>query len=227
MTFDEYVRGAGPVRTHSGDPQAAAITGFGILSDPKTIYVWAVAVSGEVYPNGRVPVYFGGRPPASATPYPPYRWAILLVDATRGGLMVIGDAGVDQAWPAQFDALPSHPVTGVGAAPPVTASAPVAATSPAARSTSFASICGLISDFTSDSASTDGSFILNAPGRAPIRVTIPSGRLGGRASDYVCVQVQAGTPHPLFDGFFPSGTPGFVDAGTVPATVAFRHRLGS
>ena len=48
MTFADYLRVAGPVRTHAGDPQAIAMTGFGSFGDPAQRYVWAVAVSGEV-----------------------------------------------------------------------------------------------------------------------------------------------------------------------------------
>jgi len=92
---------------------------------------------------------------------------------------------------------------------------------PTATAATFAAICGTISDFVGDSAQTNGSFVLNSPGRAPIRITIPAGRLGGSAAGYVCVEVLAGSPHPLFAGFFTSGTPGFVASGTVPATTAF------
>ncbi len=61
---------------------------------------------------------------------------------------------------------------------------------------------------------------LAAPDRDPLRLTIPAGRLGGVAAGYVCVGVIAGTPDPLFDGFFPANTPGFVEQGKTPATVA-------
>ena len=110
MTFADYVRVAGPVRSHAGDPQAAAVTGFGIIGDPAKRYVWAVAVSGEVWPNSRIPIYYGGPPPTSPTPNPPYRW-IFLVESVPGRLMVIGDAGIAEAWPSEFDRLPNHPVT--------------------------------------------------------------------------------------------------------------------
>lgn len=109
MTFDEYVRVAGPVRTHTGDPLASPLTGFGLSRDQGRP-VWAVAISGQVWPNGRVPVSFGGPLPGSPTPYPPYRWAIFLIDAVPGQLMVIGDAGVGEAWPAVFANLPNHRV---------------------------------------------------------------------------------------------------------------------
>jgi hypothetical protein len=109
MNFDEYVRIAGPVRIRPGDPQGAPVTGFGITGDPTQRYVWAVAVSGEIWPNGRQPVLLGGVPSSSSTPYPPYRWGLFLVDAGSGQFMIVGDAGVDAEWPPQFGALPSHP----------------------------------------------------------------------------------------------------------------------
>lgn len=104
----------------------------------------------------------------------------------------------------------------------VTATASPRATSNAAATAraTFASVCGTISDFVSDNAQTSGSFALNSPGRAPIRITIPAGRLGGTAGGYVCIGVVAGVPYPLFDGFFPQGTSGFVSPGAFPATIA-------
>ena len=90
----------------------------------------------------------------------------------------------------------------------------------------LASVCGTVSDFVGDNAQTNGSFVLNSPGRAPIRITIPAGRLGGSASGYVCIGVLAGVPYPLFDGFFTSGTPGFVDSGVLPATAALPAPTG-
>lgn len=110
MTYAEYVGGAGPVRTHPGDPGAPASTGFGMTGDPATHLLWVVAVSGEVYPQGRMPVFFGGPSGPNATPYPPYRWAIVLIDATSGQRIVFGDAGVGNSWPPTFDSLPFHPV---------------------------------------------------------------------------------------------------------------------
>ena len=109
MTFDEYVRIAGPVRTHSGDPLATPTIGFGLTFGQERP-VWAVAISGQVWPNGRVPVFFGAAPSASPTPYPPYRWATFLIDAVPGQLMVIADAGVGDVWPSVFANLPNHGV---------------------------------------------------------------------------------------------------------------------
>jgi hypothetical protein len=67
---------------------------------------------------------------------------------------------------------------------------------------------------------------VNSPGRPAIKITIPAGRLGGQVAGYACLQVTAGVPYPLFDGFFTYGARGFVDEGTVPATVAFPAPTG-
>jgi len=105
---------------------------------------------------------------------------------------------------------------------PVATVAAISSPSPTPTATrlTFASVCGTITDFVSDSAQTNGSLVLNSPGRAPLRITIPAGRLGGGlAAGYGCIGVLAGVPYPLFDGFAPTG-PAFVASGTFPATAA-------
>jgi hypothetical protein len=109
MSFDEYTRGAGPVRTRPGNPVASPVLGFRLQGDTTRRYVWVVAVSGEVWPSGRIPVQFGVPPPVSPTAYPPYRWGMFLIDADSGGFMVVGDAGIGENWPPAFSALPAHP----------------------------------------------------------------------------------------------------------------------
>ena len=86
----------------------------------------------------------------------------------------------------------------------------------------FAAVCGTVSDFVAD-GTQNGSLVLNSPGRDPLRLTIPAGRLGGGGvgiGSYACVGVLTGVPYPLFDGFATSGTPGFVNPGVLPATAA-------
>lgn len=110
---------------------------------------------------------------------------------------------------------------------PSTATATLAIITPsptptATRPSTLALVCGTISDFVSDSSQTNGSFVLNSPGRAPLRITIPAGRLaGGRADGYGCIGVLAGVPYPLFDVFVPGGATGlFINSGTFPASSA-------
>jgi hypothetical protein len=94
LTFEEYLRVAGPVRIRWSDPQATPVATFEMGGDPPR-YVWAVAISGQVWPAGRE--------------HPPYRWAIFLVPA-GGGAPWISDAGAVEAWPSVFANLPSHAV---------------------------------------------------------------------------------------------------------------------
>jgi hypothetical protein len=109
MTYSEYTAGAGPVRTHEGNPATPPTTGFAMSGDPSKRVLWVVAVSGEVWPTGRDPVFFGLQT-SSATPYPPYRWATFLIDALSGQQIVVGDVGIETSWPTTFDGLPAHSI---------------------------------------------------------------------------------------------------------------------
>src|SRR5712691_11225204 len=109
-------------------------------------------------------------------------------------------------------ACTASPASTPSATPSATIHATVAPSpTPAASAPgSFAAVCGTVSDFLGDDPQTSGSFVVNSPGRSPLKITVPAGRLGGSASGYVCTEVLAGAPYPLFDGFFTSGTAGFV-----------------
>jgi len=112
VTLEEYVRIAGVIRCCPGDPNATPDNGTtGVFGDPAKRYEWAVAVSGEVWPNHRIPVRFGIPFATSPTPYPPYRWGIFLVEAVPGRTFGVGHAGIAETWPAAFDRLPNHPPT--------------------------------------------------------------------------------------------------------------------
>jgi hypothetical protein len=111
---------------------------------------------------------------------------------------------------------PTPSATVVVTVSPSSTPTPAATTPPTS-----ALVCGTISDFVGDNSQTNGSFVLNSPGRAPLKITIPAGRLGGSASGYVCIGVLAGVPYPLFAGFVPGGVRElFIDSGTFPATMA-------
>jgi hypothetical protein len=104
-------------------------------------------------------------------------------------------------------------------APTPSSSATVPST-PTSRA-SFAMVCGDVSNFVSDSAGANGSFVLNSRGRDPLRITIPAGRLGGGvAANHVCIEVLGGIPDPVFAGFVPGGAPQFIAPETFPATRA-------
>jgi len=125
--------------------------------------------------------------------------------------------------PASVPASPSA-TTVISTVPPANAS-PAASPSPGGTR-AYAIVCGTIRDFVRDTSQTDGSLVLQSPGRDALKVTIPAGRLGGQAANYVCVQVQRGNPYPLFDGFVPGGVAIFVSEGTVPATSASPAPVG-
>ena len=100
--------------------------------------------------------------------------------------------------------------------------APTPSVGASRASSTFAAVCGTVSNYVAD-GTQNGSLVLSAPGREPLKLTIPAGRLGGGgvgAGSYACVGVLAGVPSPLFDGFATSGTPGFLNPGAVPATAA-------
>lgn len=113
---------------------------------------------------------------------------------------------------------PSHDSSAAVAPTP---SSGVTSPSTPTRGASFAMVCGDVSNFVSDTAGTNGSFVLNSRGRDPLRITIPAGRLGGGvAANYVCIEVLGGIPDPVFAGFVPGGAPQFIAPETFPATRA-------
>lgn len=111
LRWKELIDLVGQPGAINADPHASPhrIGTLGVGGDPEMRIVWAVAVAGQVWPQTRVPVSFGGPPAASYTPNPPYRWGLFVVDAARGGLLAVVEAGVDEPWPALFAKLPDHP----------------------------------------------------------------------------------------------------------------------
>lgn len=109
LTWDEYLKVPSALRSLPGDPHATPAATI-VSVDAGAQNVWVVAVSGEVWPNGKMPERFGGSsPPSSPTPYPPYRWAMFIVDAARGQIALVATAGIAESWPPAFDKLPNHP----------------------------------------------------------------------------------------------------------------------
>ena len=127
LTLEEYLAIAGPVRSPQGDPKATPIGGLGgFIGDPGKRYLWMVAISGEVWPVGRIPVRFGiPFTPPTPTPYPPYRWGLFMVDAVRAGGFGVTAAGSDESWPAVFDKLPNHPASPYVSPSPTPALTPI------------------------------------------------------------------------------------------------------
>lgn len=116
VTYDEYTRVAGPLHGVQGDPHASPdLNGeVGFIGDPSQRYFWVVAVSGEVWPLGHDPIFWGLGPPVpSPTAYPAYRWALFFIEASRADSLSAPAAwavaaGIAEDWPAAFDRLPSH-----------------------------------------------------------------------------------------------------------------------
>jgi hypothetical protein len=128
LTLEEYLAIAGPFRSPQGDPKATPIGGLGgFIGDPGKRYLWVVAISGEVWPVGRIPVRFGFPfTPPTPTPYPPYRWGLFMVEAVRADGFGVTAAGSDENWPAVFDKLPNHPASLYVAPSPTPALMPLA-----------------------------------------------------------------------------------------------------
>jgi len=120
------------------------------------------------------------------------------------------------------------PTPSVIASPPAAASSTASptqteASSPLAASTAtvWAVVCGTISDLVTTTATTNGSLVLNSPGRAPFAVTLTPAHWNpeARAAFYICVMLDSGVPRPLFAGITVSGQPdAYVESNLYPAT---------
>jgi len=90
-------------------------------------------------------------------------------------------------------------------------------------STVWALACGTVSDLVRTTATANGSLVLNAPGRAPLPITLTPARWNPEASvaGYVCATVDAGIPRSIFAGLsVPGNAEVYVEAGMYPATRA-------
>jgi hypothetical protein len=125
------------------------------------------------------------------------------------------------------------PTVSVATPSPTVASTPsplqpsaVPSASASASGLAWAVTCGTVSDFKGNTSSTDGSMVLNSPGRSPLTITLTSAHStpGGGIGGYVCASLVAGVPYPIFDGLFPSV--GFINQGVFPATAALPAPTG-
>ncbi len=124
--------------------------------------------------------------------------------------------------------IPATSTPAPASSPPTTPS-PVVTASPAPTAqpgppSSWASVCGTVSDDVASTSTTNGSLVLNSPGRPPLKITdlfLTSPRSpGGGIAGYICTSLQAGVPNPIFGGLWTPNTAGFVAEGTLPATKA-------
>lgn len=105
-----------------------------------------------------------------------------------------------------------------GPSPGLTATAAATFSVPA----TFATVCGRASDPIARTPTTNATFVLNSPGRAPLTIastwsapidaTIPGG--------YACLLLDAGVPFPILSALLGTYQEGFVNEGTFPATSA-------
>jgi len=115
-------------------------------------------------------------------------------------------------------------------APTATPSAGSAATRAIPTATPLATLptatwavaCGTVRDYVGNTSTTDGSFVLDSPGRSPLRIALTSAHStpGGSFSGYLCASLEAGVPSPIFGGIWPPNTAGFINPGVLPATAA-------
>lgn len=90
----------------------------------------------------------------------------------------------------------------------------------------YAIACGRITEFVGFTASADGSLVLTSPGRTPLQVTLtlthstPGGSMGG----YMCMGLDAGSPHSIFGGAEAGST--VIPEGRYPATRAMPPPTG-
>jgi hypothetical protein len=88
--------------------------------------------------------------------------------------------------------------------------------------TSFAAACGTVSDRVARTAATSATFVLNSPGRSPLKVALTGNAPVDAVvpTGYVCVVLGGGVPFPISGGLIGPYMAGFVPDGTLPATSA-------
>lgn len=96
-------------------------------------------------------------------------------------------------------------------------------------STAWALVCGTVSDLVTTTATTNGSLVLNSPGRTPLTVTLTPAHWNpeARAAFYICATLDAGVPRPLFAGVaVPGNADAYVESNSYPATKAKPSAVG-
>lgn len=86
----------------------------------------------------------------------------------------------------------------------------------------FAVTCGTPSDRVARTQSANATFLLNSPGRPPLKIAV-TGNAPVEAAvpgGYHCVLLDRGVPFPVTGGLIGPYMPGFVSEGTFPATTA-------
>jgi hypothetical protein len=143
-----------------------------------------------------------------------------------GGLVPILLATVISCY-ASTAPPPNSGTLAIATASPTAPPAPTLSATPIPLATSTATVwalvCGTISDLVTTTATTNGSLVLNSPGRAPFTVTLTPAHWNpeARAAFHICVTLDAGVPRPLFAGVTVQGEPdAYVESNSYPATKA-------
>jgi hypothetical protein len=86
----------------------------------------------------------------------------------------------------------------------------------------FAAVCGTASDPVAKTSSTNATFLLDSPGRTPLKIASTGNAPidAGIPAGYACLLIDNGVPSPILVGFLGPYMEGFVSQGTVPATSA-------
>ena len=102
-----------------------------------------------------------------------------------------------------------------------TAAAPTAAATFSVPAT-FAAACGTVSDRVAKTTATNATFLLNSPGRSPLKIAWTGNAPVDAAvpAGYLCLLLEAGVPFPTLLGSLGPYDEGFVSEGRVPATSA-------
>jgi hypothetical protein len=83
-------------------------------------------------------------------------------------------------------------------------------------------VCGTASDPVAKTSSTNATFLLDSPGRTPLKIASTGNAPidAGIPAGYACLLIDNGVPSPILVGFLGPYMEGFVSQGTVPATSA-------
>jgi len=90
-------------------------------------------------------------------------------------------------------------------------------------------VCGTVSDLVTTTTTTNGSLVLNSPGRTPFTITLTPARWNpeGGVAGYVCAMLDAGMPRPVFEGLsVPGNAEAYVEGNAYPATKAKPFPVG-
>lgn len=144
-----------------------------------------------------------------------------MIRALLGLLLIVTTACTSTTVSTPPTTAPALATATPTAAPTVAVAAATPAPLATSTATVWALVCGTVSDLVRTTATTNGSLVLNSPGRAPFTVTLTTPRSPpeGGVAGYVCLELDAGIPRPIFAGFsVPGNAAAYVEGNVFPAT---------